>query len=224
MDTISWIGVDGLDNPGEWTRRRVAAWGVAALVHIVALAVFFLYVPPEQPVEIADVPVDMVAPPVPPEPPETRNEPVQQIKPVTLRQPPLRPLVRFKDLAPSPAANAPMVLPSLPPSPPEPQPPPPASQAAPPPTYVAKLFNHLARYKRYPRAAQSAREQGVAGLRFTMNREGRVLAYRIERSSGHADLDAEVLSMIQRAQPLPELPADMPDTVEIVIPISFSLR
>jgi periplasmic protein TonB len=52
-----------------------------------------------------------------------------------------------------------------------------------------------------------------------------VLTRRIVRSSGHADLDQEVMEMIVRAQPLPAFPASMTQpTLDLTVPIRFSLR
>jgi protein TonB len=45
------------------------------------------------------------------------------------------------------------------------------------------------------------------------------------RSSGHPELDSEVMAMIQRAQPLPAFPPQMTQSsVQLVVPIRFSLR
>jgi periplasmic protein TonB len=93
------------------------------------------------------------------------------------------------------------------------------------PSWQAALLKHLQNYKRYPRAAQARGEQGVVLLHFKIDRNGRVLARRILRSSGSADLDGEVLAMIERAQPLPAFPASMTqDELDLTVPIRFSLR
>jgi protein TonB len=92
-------------------------------------------------------------------------------------------------------------------------------------TWETSLVKHLEQFKRYPADAQSRGEEGIALLSFTVDRTGRVLAHRITHSSGHPELDAEVMSMIERAQPLPPFPADMPDaTLDLTVPIRFSLR
>jgi protein TonB len=96
--------------------------------------------------------------------------------------------------------------------------------AQPPQTYLSALYAHLEQYKRYPRPLQAARVQGTVLLRFTMNHEGRVSAHGIVRASGHAALDEEAESMIDRAQPLPKPPADMPDPIDMTIPIQFAVR
>jgi protein TonB len=83
----------------------------------------------------------------------------------------------------------------------------------------------LQQNKRYPATAEARREQGVATLSFSVDRNGRVLARSIARSSGSAALDQEVLAMVQRAQPLPAFPAAMTqNAVNLVVPIRFSLR
>lgn len=100
-----------------------------------------------------------------------------------------------------------------------------AVAAGPPPDYLTNLRAWIERHKQYPRAAQLRRQQGTALLKFTMTRDGRVLAHHVERSSGHATLDREVEELIERAAPLPAMPADMTqDRLEVVVPVEFALR
>jgi periplasmic protein TonB len=88
-----------------------------------------------------------------------------------------------------------------------------------------RVLAHLQRNKRYPNGAESRREQGVVTLSFGLDRRGRVLSRHIVRSSGHPELDSEVMAMIQRAQPLPAFPPEMTQSsVQLVVPIRFSLR
>lgn len=83
----------------------------------------------------------------------------------------------------------------------------------------------LERHKDYPSSARWRRAEGVAMLRFSIRRDGTISAWRVERSSGHADLDEAVERMIRRASPLPAPPANLPgDPVEWVVPIRFSMR
>ncbi len=87
------------------------------------------------------------------------------------------------------------------------------------------MTRHLQQYKRYPSEAQSRGEEGVVELSFTVDRNGRVLSRAIVRSSGHRELDNEVMSMIERAQPLPPFPASMPQAkLDLTVPIKFSLQ
>ena len=91
--------------------------------------------------------------------------------------------------------------------------------------WQAQLLGFLSRHKRYPRPAQEQRQQGTASLRFALDRQGRVLSFHLDRSSGFPLLDEEVLALIQRAQPLPSPPPEIPgDRIELVVPFEFSLR
>lgn len=93
------------------------------------------------------------------------------------------------------------------------------------PSWQVTLLKHLQSYKRYPRSAQARGEQGVVLLHFRIDRNGRVLARHILRSSGSAVLDDEVIAMIERAQPLPAFPASMTQNeLDLTVPIRFSLR
>lgn len=106
----------------------------------------------------------------------------------------------------------------------------PVSTATPPPTYTKMtwqglLLARLEAAKRYPEDARFHHQQGVTSLRFVMDREGRVVSASIDKSSGFDSLDKETLAMIQRAQPLPKPPAEMPGaTIELVVPVEFYLH
>ena len=93
------------------------------------------------------------------------------------------------------------------------------------PSWTTLLFKQLQRYKSYPSGARARNEQGVVTLSFTVDRDGHVLSRQIVTGSGHPDLDAEVLTMIERAQPLPAFPASMTQAQQdFTVPIRFSLR
>jgi periplasmic protein TonB len=139
------------------------------------------------------------------EPQEPPPQPVQEIRPPT----PARPTPVQETRPPSPAVRprvkggAPRVAPS----------------------WETAVVRRLQQYKRYPSEAQARRVEGVVTLNFSVNRNGRVLAHEIVRSSGHPELDKEVVSMIERAQPLPPFPPSMPeDKLALTVPIRFSLR
>lgn len=91
--------------------------------------------------------------------------------------------------------------------------------------YLAELAAWLERYKRYPKRAQRRRQEGTVELRFVVDRRGRVLRYDIARSSGHALLDDAVRRLIERAQPLPGVPADLGQgSLALRLPVGFYLR
>jgi periplasmic protein TonB len=92
-------------------------------------------------------------------------------------------------------------------------------------TWETSLVKRLNQFKRYPGGAQSRGVEGMVLLSFSVDRTGHVLSHQIVRSSGHPELDAEVMSMIERAQPLPAFPPSMTDDkLDLTVPIQFSLR
>jgi protein TonB len=93
------------------------------------------------------------------------------------------------------------------------------------PSWQSLLFKQLQRFKSYPSGARARNEQGVVMLSFTVGRDGHVLSRQIVTGSGYPDLDAEVLTMLERAQPLPAFPASMTQAQQdFSVPIRFSLR
>lgn len=93
------------------------------------------------------------------------------------------------------------------------------------PSWQTLLLKRLQQFKNYPNAARSRGEQGVVLLAFSIDRAGHVVARHIVSSSGHADLDDEVMSMVERAQPLPAFPASMSEAqLDLIVPIRFSLH
>lgn len=88
-----------------------------------------------------------------------------------------------------------------------------------------QLLGQLNRAKRYPPHARSRRQEGVSYLRFSMDRQGKVLQASLEHSSGHTILDQETLAMIRRAEPLIIPPADVSgEVIELVVPVAFFLK
>lgn len=93
------------------------------------------------------------------------------------------------------------------------------------PRFTDLIAAQLERYKHYPDLAKKRGDQGVALLRFTLDRDGNASNARIERSAGHAELDDEAIALLRRAAPLPQIPADIAaNTLDIVVPVSFALH
>ncbi len=91
-------------------------------------------------------------------------------------------------------------------------------------SYKALIADRMARHKRYPRSAQRRRQEGIASLQFTVQRDGTVTAHKIIRSAGFRVLDREVENTLARAAPFPPFPPDLAqDSLEIVVPIRFEL-
>lgn len=83
------------------------------------------------------------------------------------------------------------------------------------------LMSHIARYLRYPKSASGRQLHGVVHVRFALRRDGTVIEAWVRTSSGHLLLDEAATETIRRAQPLPAIPAELPDALTISLPISF---
>jgi protein TonB len=143
----------------------------------------------------------------PPEPPKQEEQKIEQ------------------PVAPPPAEHADAVLPKNEPKPveePKQAAQPPAPQTTAPPknqrigqftqaasnAYDALIVGHLDKYKRYPAGAHAV---GKTTLRFTLDRDGKVVDVKIEKSSGSAVLDQEAIAIVHRADPFPKFPAAKPE-------------
>ena len=164
----------------------------------------------EPPPEVSPAPTPEVA--IPPPPP-------QEVQQETPRRQEPRP--------PAPTTSAPQAIPeqtaAIPAAPTQGQIIPTNSNVV--PTWKTKIVALLERNKRYPETAQSRREQGVAQVFFSLDRQGRVLASRVVRSSGADSLDEEALALLRRAQPFPPPPRELAgDHIDLTVPIRFNLK
>ncbi len=91
-----------------------------------------------------------------------------------------------------------------------------------PARWQSRLMAHLERRKKYPSGAKSRREEGTVYVRFRIDDSGEVLSATLARSSGWPELDNEVLSLVQRASPVPAPPPDVNKT--ITAPVKFNRR
>lgn len=216
--------------------RLTGIGGVVLLSGIVltaALATWQTYAAPTVPKTLTVF--DVAPPAAPPEPvrevpPAPEKEQKEEQKPIPDRpklQPPKVEVpslsnLRVKAAMPTPEPGPPIKETTAP----ESKPAPPAPQISTgKPTWEGLVLGALNKVKRYPRDAQFARQQGVPYIRFVMNREGKILSVRLERTSGFRSLDQEALTLPKRAQPLPKPPEDVKgDTIELVVPVEFFMR
>lgn len=73
--------------------------------------------------------------------------------------------------------------------------------------YDGLVLAALERAKRYPAMARQRGREGVAGIVFEIDRQGRVLDVRIAAPSGSRSLDRAALEQVHRAAPFPAAPA-----------------
>jgi protein TonB len=88
-------------------------------------------------------------------------------------------------------------------------------------TFRTELLRHIAGFQRYPRAAERQHLQGTVHTEFSMDRGGKVINVRIRRSSGQPILDQAAIDTIRRAEPLPPIPAALPDALKVDIALGF---
>ena len=171
--------------------------------------------PPETPPKPKEAPKPVEKHERQPTPP--RVEPVEHvISPLSAITLPPSPAAKPADPAPPQPETA---APKTAPAPPAPQ----ASSNA-PDTWEGRVLARLEKFRRYPGGARSARQQGVVYIRFRINRDGHVLTSSLVRSSGFPALDQAARETLRRADPLPRIPADRPDEIELSVPVEFYIR
>ena len=222
--------------------RDLIRWGGAAAivlgVHIAAIAFYLVSHHPDQ-VAGDDSAVTIELAPIENTPDAVERDvtpaPETMIESKALPKPPDTPPPEEK-VEQAPPEETPTIVPEQAKEQPEkveePKPPAPvtaqrAKSAAQPiaASWENSVVKHLQRYKRYPSEALSHSEEGIVLLSFSIDRSGHVLDRHIARSSGHPDLDEEVLDMIKRAEPLPAFPASMSQPqLDLTVPIRFSMH
>lgn len=81
----------------------------------------------------------------------------------------------------------------------------------------------MQRHRTYPEAAQQRSEEGTVVIRFTVRRDGQVVAVDLARSSGSALLDRAAEAMLLGAR-LPAFTADMSqDQATVTVPIRYRM-
>ncbi|MBJ6123866.1 energy transducer TonB [Microvirga splendida] len=89
--------------------------------------------------------------------------------------------------------------------------------------YLASLAAALQRRLRYPDAARAQGISGVAQIRFTVDRSGRVVGASLVRSAGHPALDQAALATAAPGSSVPPVPDFIPQ-LTYTIPLRFNLR
>lgn len=229
--------------PQKCSRHRTR-WGtglvVAVMLHVlpVAAMLYWTVSAPMTPVfEEPVIAVEMIHLQAPPAPPSELPDGKRQVEAAASRPRP-EPILRHVVARPLQTDIEPLPAPE-----PEPQPkpkeatPPAPETTAPaakpvlpavvasnaPMTWQTRLMVHLEKHKRYP--SQARGQQGTVYVRFTMDRQGRVVVSSLARSSGSPALDRAALDMLKRAQPLPAPPPEVTgEQIEITVPVEFFLR
>jgi protein TonB len=73
-------------------------------------------------------------------------------------------------------------------------------------SYFGQISAWIDANKDYPTEVKKKRQQGTVVVRFTIGRDGQLLASTIKQSSGHVLLDRAALETLARAAPFPPIP------------------
>lgn len=92
-----------------------------------------------------------------------------------------------------------------------------------PDRWEGRVLARLEHFRHYPPDAQRQHVQGTVVIRFRLGRDGHVLSASLEHSSGNAALDQAAMETLRHADPLPKIPPDRPDQVELIVPVEFSI-
>jgi periplasmic protein TonB len=76
------------------------------------------------------------------------------------------------------------------------------------PAWLAGVNEWLLAHRSYPEMARRLGQEGAVGVRFTVDRDGRVLNVSLVRSSGSEVLDQAAQEMLRNAR-LPAFPSDI---------------
>ncbi|KAB0265477.1 TonB family protein [Microvirga brassicacearum] len=91
--------------------------------------------------------------------------------------------------------------------------------------YAAQLASALRQRLRYPESARLQGISGVATIRFTMQRSGRITGASLVRGTGHAVLDQAALATAAPGTSLPPAPNTIPQQqFTFSVPLRFNLR
>lgn len=217
---------------------RLRGLSITLLLHVCAggaLLIGWSFAAAPPPLRAPLTVIDLAAPASPPQPeqetPKDAPEPVEQ-------QDPVLPVPQRIEVPQAAIALAPSSPAARPVDAPQPRPEqaeaaaPKAIEAPPavtvssnaPDSWEGRVLARLASRKRYPATARARREQGVAWVRITMDRRGRVLAVALAQVSGSSALDREALALPHRADPLPKPPKERGgETLDLVVPVEFML-
>jgi periplasmic protein TonB len=236
-------------NAALTSARWTASLGVVVALHFAAYTALQTMHPlaPAPPDEAILMDLAQEAPPAPPppEPSPPAPEPAPPPEPPPPEPPPPEPVVQPEVVVPEPPPPPPPPVRKLE-RPVKREPPPPvptapaeitnlATTAAPAPappvvtpqqiSWQGRLGAYLARFKRYPIAAQRRNEQGVVMMRLMVARDGKVISAAVVRGSGFEELDQAAGDWVARASPVPAFTDDMTQAqVEVTVPFRFSLR
>jgi len=90
------------------------------------------------------------------------------------------------------------------------------------PQYLSSILKKIKFFLIYPQEAKDKRKEGEAKIKFTLLKSGKVKEVKIVKSTGISSLDKTILWAIYAAIPYPFPQGYEGDSLDIVVPITFS--
>ncbi|MCJ9428184.1 energy transducer TonB [Kordiimonas marina] len=88
-----------------------------------------------------------------------------------------------------------------------------------------KLVQKIGHAHIYPRAAIAREIEGVAKVKVTIDRDGKITNYEVVEATGQSVLDNVIPKIMKKLDPLPKPPASLSDAnLTFVIPFAWRLR
>ncbi len=92
-------------------------------------------------------------------------------------------------------------------------------------TWQKAVALHLNKHKRFPQDARDHGDEGIAVVWFSLDRSGKVITGRLDRSCGSSQLDKEAVEVLNRASPFPRPPTELADlSFNFSLPIRFQIK
>lgn len=88
-------------------------------------------------------------------------------------------------------------------------------------TWQRAVVKKIAKSQTYPRSALSREIEGTAKVRIMIAADGSITGHEIVKATGEAVLDREIPKLVERLNPLPELPTG--EGLSLVLPLTWSL-
>lgn len=94
-------------------------------------------------------------------------------------------------------------------------------------SYQASLMAHLLKFKNYPKQALIKNQEGLVGVKITINSKGEVIASSFKKASKYDILNNAALELFKKASPLPVPPKKImgsKQNLSFSLPVVYNIR
>ncbi len=91
-------------------------------------------------------------------------------------------------------------------------------------SYLAKIRQRIARFKKYPTLAKTKSLEGSPKLNFWVLKDGEINQLKLTKASKHKILNQEAIATINRAVPFPKIPKELnTEKIEVSLVLTYKL-